>query len=120
MTSVSLNPAIVLVCLSHNSQTAAAIRSRGWFCLNLPDESQELISRKFVPKDVDRFAGVPMHERTDGLPLISGAAGHVVCRLKTIDSIGDHYVVYGDVVECSKQGTRPLLYHKGRYCGLAN
>lgn len=119
MTSVSLNPAIVLVCLNHNSQTAAAVRSRGWFSLNLLDESQELISRQFVRKDVDRFADVPLHDRTDGLPLITGAAGHLVCRLKAIDSVGDHYVIYGDVTECSKRGTRPLLYHKGQYCRLA-
>jgi len=119
MTSVSLNPAIVLVCLDHNSQTATAIRSRGWFCLNLLDENQELISRQFVRKDVDRFADVPLHDRSDGLPLIAGAAGHLVCRLKTIDSVGDHFVVYGEVTECSKQDTRPLLYHKGQYCRLA-
>jgi flavin reductase (DIM6/NTAB) family NADH-FMN oxidoreductase RutF len=119
MTSVSLDPAIVLVCLNHNSQTAAAIRSHGWFCLNLLDESQELISRQFVRKDVDRFADVQLHDRTDGLPLIVGAAGHLVCRVKTIESVGDHYVIYGDVTECSRQGTRPLLYHQGQYCRLA-
>jgi 3-hydroxy-9,10-secoandrosta-1,3,5(10)-triene-9,17-dione monooxygenase reductase component len=119
MTSVSLNPAIVLICLNHNSQTAAAIRARGLFCLNLLGENQELISRQFVRKDIDRFAGVPLHEHADGLPLIDGAAGHLVCKLKTINSVGDHYVVYGDVTECRRQSSRPLLYHKGQYCRLA-
>jgi 3-hydroxy-9,10-secoandrosta-1,3,5(10)-triene-9,17-dione monooxygenase reductase component len=119
MTSVSLNPAIVLVCLNRNSHTASAIRVRGWFCLNLLGETQESISRQFVRKDVDRFANVNLNDRPDKLPLIAGAAGHLVCRLKTIDSVGDHYVVFGEVTECSKPGARPLLYHKGQYCRIA-
>jgi len=119
MTSVSLSPAIVLVCLSHNSETVSAIDRRGWFCLNFLEENQESVSRQFVRKNVDRFADVQLQDRVDKLPLIVGAAGHLVCKLKTIDSVGDHYVVYGEVFECSRQETRPLLYHKGRYCRLA-
>lgn len=118
-TSVSLSAAIVLICLNKNSLTVSVIRSRGGFCLNLLDENQETVSRRFVRMDGNRFADIRLQDRGDRLPLIVGAACHLVCKLKASDRVGDHNVVYGEAVESSRRDTRPLLYHKGRYCRLA-
>jgi flavin reductase (DIM6/NTAB) family NADH-FMN oxidoreductase RutF len=118
--SISLNPATAPVRMAVNNQTATAMQSCGGYCLNHPVKSQELISRRFVRKGVGRFADVPARHCTVELPYIADTATHLVCRLKMIDRVDDHDVVYRSVTECNKQGTRQLLSLNGQYRRLAS
>jgi flavin reductase (DIM6/NTAB) family NADH-FMN oxidoreductase RutF len=120
MTSVSLRPPIVLVCFSKTSETGEVIRSSGRFCLNILDREQEWISRQFVRKNVDRFENVDIDLRDGGIPAIVGAVAHLNCKVMSIQEVGDHLVVFGDVLECAASDTEPLVYWQGSYRRLAS
>lgn len=119
LTSVSLDPLILLVCLSTGSRTGAAIRRRGRFAVNLLAGDQEDLSRRFVSRDGPRFPpGSFTTDRWD-LPLLAGALAHVVCEVHEIHPVGDHEVLYGRVSACVEGAdAAPLVYWRGRYANL--
>lgn len=115
LTSISLDPMIVLVSVDTNSQTGRMILARGAFTINLIGEHQEELSRRFVSKVPDRFEGVPTHARADDLPVIAGTTGHLVCRVAQSTVVGDHTCIFGEVTECVSGGHAPLVYFRGSY-----
>ena len=50
VTSVSLEPPLLLVCLAHNSETLAAVEESGRFAVNVLAESQREHSIRFAAK----------------------------------------------------------------------
>lgn len=115
LTSISLEPMLVMVSLVTGSLTGNMILARGAFTINLIGEHQEDLSRRFVAKIADRFADVPLRARGDDLPVIAGTSGYLVCRLYQANEIGDHTVVYGEVMECGEGDHAPLVYFGGSY-----
>ena len=61
LTSLSLDPLLVLVALDHASNTLEAIRNSGRFCINVLAAGQEEIARRFATKasGEEKLAGVP-------------------------------------------------------------
>ncbi|RTL67363.1 MAG: flavin reductase [Hyphomicrobiales bacterium] len=115
LTSISLDPMIVMVSLDTGSQTGRMIQARGAFTINLIGEHQEDLSRRFVMKVADRFEGVATVSRDDDLPVIAGTTGHLVARVMQSAQVGDHTVVYGEVTECGAGDHAPLVYFRGSY-----
>lgn len=115
LTSISLEPMLVMVSLVTGSLTGNMILARGAFTVNLIGEHQEELSRRFVAKIADRFAGVALRERADDLPVIAGTSGYLVARVYQVNDVGDHTVVYGEVQECGEGDHAPLVYFGGSY-----
>ncbi len=118
LTSVSLEPLIILVCLVKGSRTGAAIRDRGRFAVNLLNADQEEISRRFVSKAQRRFRRENASENAWSVPLMTGALAALVCDVHLVHEIGDHDVVYGRVLHCESSEGKPLLYWRGAYSAL--
>ena len=118
LTSVSLEPLIVLICLVKGSRTGAAIRDRGRFAINLLNADQEEISRRFVSKEQRRFRRENASENAWGVPLMEDALATLVCDVYLIHEIGDNDVVYGRVLHCESSEGKPLLYWRGEYSSL--
>ena len=116
ITSVSLSPPMLLVCLDRRSRTCQAIKSEGRFTINVLDETQEELSRRFASTSVlDRFEGVGLAGEPDELPRIGGCLAHVHCEVSTIVEAGDHDVVMATVRETAVAPGRPLLFVQGTY-----
>lgn len=118
LTSVSLEPLIVLICLVKGSRTGLAIRDRGRFAVNLLNSEQEEISRRFVSKEQRRFRREDASDNVWGVPLMEGALASLVCDVHLVHEIGDHDVVYGRVLHCESSEGKPLLYWRGAYSAL--
>ncbi len=118
LTSVSLEPLIVLVCIVSGSRTGAAIRQRGRFAINLLSVEHEAISRRFVGKEQRRFRREDASENAWGVPVMDDALGFVVCDVHDVHTIGDHDVFYGRVLHCGASEGKPLLFWRGAYAGL--
>jgi 3-hydroxy-9,10-secoandrosta-1,3,5(10)-triene-9,17-dione monooxygenase reductase component len=118
LTSVSLEPLIVLICVVKGSRTGAAIRERGRFAINLLNADQEEISRRFVSKEQHRFRRENASENFWGVPLMEGALASLVCDVHLVHEIGDHDVVYGRALHCEASEGKPLLYWRGAYSAL--
>src|SRR5581483_86519 len=63
VTSVSLDPPLILICPASGSETWPLIREAGCFCVNVLAGHQAELCRQFSRKDTDRFAGVAWHSR---------------------------------------------------------
>ena len=94
LTSLSLDPLLVLVALDHGSNTLEAVRSSGRFCINVLAASQEEIARRFATKasGEEKLAGVP-HELIDGVPVLGGALAWLACELEAELEGGDHTIL---------------------------
>jgi flavin reductase (DIM6/NTAB) family NADH-FMN oxidoreductase RutF len=119
ITSVSLEPVLILACLTSGSRTALAIEQAGRFAVNFLGEQQEEISRRFAKPGMDHFEGLDVHEAA-GLPLLPGCMAYLLCSVHDVVQAGDHEIVLGDVEDCdvSPNGGNPLVFFQGGYRSL--
>lgn len=120
--SVSLRPPLVLVCVEDGSNTRAAIAREGSFAVNLLDEEQAPLGRRFAGGRTDKFDDVPWVTAETGAPVLEAAVGYVDCRVdRRVDDAGDHEIFIGEVLaaEILRPGARnPLVYYLGEYRAL--
>jgi 3-hydroxy-9,10-secoandrosta-1,3,5(10)-triene-9,17-dione monooxygenase reductase component len=117
LTSLSLEPLLVLVALDHGSNTLEAVRGSGRFCINVLSADQEELARRFATKasGEEKLAGVP-HELVDGVPVLGGAVAWLACELERTLEGGDHTILLGRPLEAGvDDDARPLLFYGGRF-----
>jgi len=120
LTSVSLDPCLLLVCPRQGSATGLAIRNAKAFAISLLESKQADICQRFVGEDATRFEGLDFLVDVHGSPLIPGAIAHISCRLAAVYPGGDHDIIVGEVVDCRHDEGAPLVYHEGRMSRLAS
>ncbi len=116
VTSVSLEPPLILFCPAKSSTTWPAIRASGRFCVNVFAAHHEEASRRFSARGVDRFAGVKWHPRGSG-PALDDAVAWIECTIDAVHEAGDHLIVVGAVDELDMRDAdvEPLVFFRGRY-----
>lgn len=115
VTAVSLDPVLVLVCLTRDSRTAEAVQHSGRFVINILRHDQHDISNQFARRAADHFTGLPVQHTADGLALIDEAIGYLVCDVVRFLDGGDHIIVLGGVESGDKFPGDPLIFYRGRY-----
>jgi flavin reductase len=121
--SVSLDPMLVLVCLSRTSRGFGLIEQAGAFAVNVLASGQQDVSRWFAdrhrPVGSVMFDGVPFERGVTGCPVLAGAAASFDCRLRQSHRAGDHLIVVGEVVALvHRPQLKPLIFHDGTYKAL--
>jgi flavin reductase (DIM6/NTAB) family NADH-FMN oxidoreductase RutF len=116
--SVSLEPPLLLVSVSHEHDMYAAMREARYFGLNILAADQEALSRRFAADHPDRFSGIGYHEGKYGIPVLEGVLAHIDCEKQHEVVGGDHTVFFGLVVGGSVTNRTPLLYYRGGYSGM--
>lgn len=120
VSSVSLDPPLVLVCIDKRSESLSSFEGAGRFAINILAESQESLSRRFAKSGGDKYVGVGYRAGTTGVPLLDGTIAHVECRVAHAFPAGDHTIFVGEVVGLGVDGELdPLLYFRGGYRSLA-
>jgi flavin reductase (DIM6/NTAB) family NADH-FMN oxidoreductase RutF len=119
LTSVSLEPPLVLVCVDHAARMHPLIVSAERFVLNVLAAGQEELSRRFADPHDDRFDGVGYRTSADGLVFLDGVLAHIECRKELLHEAGDHTIVLGRVTSGEAREGRPLVYFRGGYTELA-
>jgi flavin reductase (DIM6/NTAB) family NADH-FMN oxidoreductase RutF len=115
LTSLSLEPPLLLVCLTKGSRTSAAVEHRGAFVVNLLSERQEALSNRFARRGEDHFEGLTLEWTESGLPVLPKGVGRLECEVDRILPGGDHTIVIGRVVGCEPREGAPLAFYRGRY-----
>jgi flavin reductase (DIM6/NTAB) family NADH-FMN oxidoreductase RutF len=113
--SVSLEPPLLLVCVGHEAEFHAVLAAATHFGLSVLGERQEEISRRFADRGPDKFSGVSWQPHATDVPLLDGAASHVVCAVRTSVPAGDHTIFLGEVVDGAVFDAAPLLHVHGTY-----
>jgi flavin reductase (DIM6/NTAB) family NADH-FMN oxidoreductase RutF len=119
VTSLSLDPPMMLACLDRGSRTLTAVRGQGRFGVNALAAGQEELARQFSGKESEgaKWEGVEWSEREE-LPQIAGTLMWVACELRDLIDGGDHLILTGNVIEAESVDGRPLLFHRGEYRDL--
>ena len=118
ISSVSLDPPLVLACLARSSETLAAIRAGGRFAVNVLSEEQRHHSDRFARKgEAVGVREVEFDDHEVGVPVLPGALATIVCEVDAIHPAGDHEIVLGRARHLSHRepGARPLLFWRGAY-----
>ena len=119
VTSLSLDPPMMLACLDRGSRTLTSVRAQGLFGVNALAAGQEELARRFSAKDPEpaKWEDVEWSQRLE-LPRLAGALMWVACELRDLIDGGDHLILTGNVLEADSRDVQPLLFHRGAYRDL--
>lgn len=120
LTSVSLDPPLILFCPAKASDTWPAIRDAGHFVVNILGRGQDHLCRTFSKKGIDRFAGLAYGYSPSGSPVLNDSVAFLECRIESIHEAGDHFVTLGRVLDLGVTGeAQPLVFYRGAFHDLA-
>jgi flavin reductase (DIM6/NTAB) family NADH-FMN oxidoreductase RutF len=114
-TSVSLDPPLVLVCLSRKASSFAAFAETGYFAVNVLAEDQKEVSSAFASKLQNKFSGMSFRRGTEGAPILEGAAAWLDCSTHRRIDCGDHIILVGRVHDFGSSEVSPLGFYRGNY-----
>jgi flavin reductase ActVB len=117
--SLSLDPPLVLCCLSHIADCYKVFVHGNRFAVNILSAQQRDLSQRFASKGAAKYRGIRFEAGKLGLPLLPGALASLECATYAIYPGGDHSILVGLVEHgVSAEGSRtenPLLYYTQAY-----
>ena len=121
VTSLSLDPPLVLVAVDRRAGMHAALREGQCFALSILGDDHEHLSRRFATSGPKEFGDLAVTTAVTGAPILADAIGWVDCRITEVLPGGDHDIFVGEILagDHQEQG-RPLLYFAGKYRKLAD
>lgn len=114
-TSVSLEPALILWsidCQSNHYDDFAYIKH---FAVHVLTMNQQGVADRFSTTDVDKFNEYERQCDSLGVPVIPDSLVRFQCQRHGVQQIGDHRVIFGQVVGYNLTEGSPLLFVHGRY-----
>lgn len=119
VSSLSLDPIRLLVCISNRLPTHDALAHAGRFAVNVLGEGDGGTAIRFATPGIDKFAGVRT-EFQGGVPVLDQAIAYFICDVHERFPGGDHSIFIGDVVKLAyRPRSRPLLYFASEFGRLA-
>lgn len=121
-TSVSLEPAIILVSLEKTTRTHHMVEQGKAFAVTVLAEDQQDLADRFagrIADHEDRFAGVSYTSAASGAPIPAECLAYLDCRVAATYSAGTHTLFLGEVLggEVLRQAP-PLAYYDRAYRSL--
>lgn len=118
LTSVSLDPPLLLVCLTTGARTTAAVTGAGRFAVSILSARQEQLALRFARRGEDHFAGLAIARGQHRVPVVPDAYAHLECEVERQFAAGDHMVVIGRVREVCERDGEPLGFLGGRFSDI--
>lgn len=116
VTSVSLQPPLVLVCVDRRARMHRYLAVERPFSINILRQEQEPLSRYFSGTWPHPTPPEFRFQRWEHGPLLVGALAAVGCRMHRLVRAGDHTVVLGQVTALHEgEAGQPLVFFGGRY-----
>jgi flavin reductase (DIM6/NTAB) family NADH-FMN oxidoreductase RutF len=119
MSSLSLDPPSLLICINRTASLHSPLEDVSHFCVNVLHRSQEEIARMFADRSRQalRFAE-GWQVDCDRPPRLADAQAAILCRRIKHFPYGTHSIFIGEVEEVAVRGdVAPLVYVDGRYGG---
>ena len=116
ISSVSLHPPLVLLCIDKKANTYDVVTSASYFAINVLNRRQDELALLFATRGADKFAGVAYQQGVTGAPLLPDVSIAVIeCRMYAQYDGGDHTIVMGEVVAASVCDGQPLLFYDRKF-----
>lgn len=119
VTSVSLVPPLLLICVDKSADTYPYFDRSKVFTVNILSDEQETLSRRFATTGIEKFEGIGYRKNQLGCAILDDAVGHIDCRIVESFDSGDHTVYIGEVQSGEVQESPPLLFFRGGYRKIA-
>ena len=118
ISSLSLDPLLLLVCFDNASRTLGAVAGAGRFAVNVLRAGQEELAGVFASKRVqtEKFEAVT-HRVEHDVPVLDDALAWIACDVHELHPAGDHTIGIGAVthVWSAPDAPAPLLYYRGTF-----
>ena len=117
ITSVSLDPMLVLICIGKHARMASLLQASSGFSINILREDQQALSTFFAGgwrgETPPPFRFVPWQNT----PRLEGTLAALGCKRYKVLEGGDHWIVIGEVIALMTgvEPRHPLLFYGGRY-----
>ncbi|MEU5437985.1 flavin reductase family protein [Streptomyces sp. NPDC020719] len=114
VTSVSLEPPLVLVGISQTSSCFRALSEAAEFSINILGSDHRDLAQTFATSGVDRFSGVRLADWPDSaVPYLADIAVALRCVVTSRMQVGDHGLLIGEPSAVRRQGTAgaPLVWY---------
>ena len=119
VSSLSLDPVMVLICVEKGTHTYGVLEQGRVFAVNVLGEHQEGVSRLFAKRaepERGTLRGQPFRLGETGVPILEDCLAYLECRVAYVHEGGDHSIFLGEVVNAAVvNDVPPLLFYRGTY-----
>jgi flavin reductase (DIM6/NTAB) family NADH-FMN oxidoreductase RutF/DNA-binding FadR family transcriptional regulator len=115
VTSLSMEPPMMLACVNNAVPTATAIERSGRYTVNVLGQGHGDLAYQFATPGPDKFAGVPIDRGAGGVPLLAEAIASLECEVTEQVIGGTHSVFLGHVISATARDGAPLTYFRGGF-----
>ncbi len=123
LTSVSLEPLLVLICVDQRSHLLPLIKQKRVFAINVLKENQQAFSVYFAQADqtpeAEAKLGIQYRWTQARVPVLSDTIAQILCRVVASYIAGDHTIFLGEVQSAELSPGEPLLFFRSHYRQLA-
>lgn len=115
VTSVSLDPPLILWCLANRSASLGAFAQGAPFAIHVLAEYQKDIALHFARSSSSKFEVDTWWRSHPAPPAIDGAIARIECRVDALHPGGDHTIIVGRIERLESGNAAPLAFHASRF-----
>jgi DNA-binding GntR family transcriptional regulator/flavin reductase (DIM6/NTAB) family NADH-FMN oxidoreductase RutF len=115
VSSLSLDPPMLLACLNTRGSTQEAIHASRVFGVNILDEDQGIVAERFASPHGKKFEGLKVERGAGDMPLLADSLAYCECRVAEDVVAGTHRVFLANVVRAVAREGSPLTYFRGKF-----
>jgi flavin reductase len=118
VTSITVEPPMMLFCINKSSRSAVKVIENGVFCINTLARADQGLSDIFAGrtglKPEERFAGTQWTVLSSGAPVLASALVAFDCRLVEAKPVGTHLMMIGTVeaIEIAPKAEALMYAHR--------
>jgi 3-hydroxy-9,10-secoandrosta-1,3,5(10)-triene-9,17-dione monooxygenase reductase component len=120
VTSLSLEPPLMIVCFDRTARTLGAVEHSRRLAIQFLAHNQEEVAARFASKlpEAEKFEDLDWSDRA-GVPALGGSLAGLGCELRELVPGGDHLIAVAEVVDLWRSDGEPLVFFGGDYWALA-
>ena len=115
MTSVSLDPPLLLWCLANKSSSTGAFAWHRRFNVHFLAEDQEDLAMQYARPSHEKFEAGNGEDEPEEPAKLEGVLARLECQVEALYPGGDHVIILGRVLGFERFDRRPLLFHGGKF-----
>ncbi|MGW5867292.1 flavin reductase family protein [Streptomyces sp. NPDC055239] len=113
--SISLDPATVMVCVQRTSSTHDCLFRAGHLAINILSTDQLDVAGTFATKSDDKFKDLDWHGGPFGSPLIARSSAQMEVEIRERLQASTHTVFICRVVHAAVDERAPMVYSAGKF-----
>lgn len=116
LTSVSMDPPLVLFCPSRSLTAFGVYATARHFSVSILPGRSEAISNHFARSGIEKWSAIPHSVAADGSPYLDHALAAMECEVVARYPAGDHLIVLGRVLRLMVSAVEnPLIFFRSNY-----